>query len=543
MPRSAFAGLVLLLASTASAQQAPLVPADRPLEQVVDHYIAAELKTNKIEPAPLADDATILRRLTLDLVGRIPTLEETSAYLASTAPDKKRQVIDRLMTSPGFVRHQAQEFFTMLQLSDGTGKAPRRTSLHNYLTACFTEKRSWDRIFRELMLPDEADSKKTGAGEFLKSRVKDLNRLTIDTSTLFFGVNVSCAQCHDHPHVQAWTQDHFYGMKAFLARTVESGGFVGEKDFGVVKYVPNKGKEKVAPVMFLTGKQITDPGMREPNKDERKKEQDRLEEAKKSKKVPAPPSFSIRAKLVETALEPGQREFFARSIVNRLWHRLHGRGLVMPLDQMHTENAASHPELLAWLSRDLIDHGYDLQRMIRGLVSSDTYARSSRWDGDNYPMDKFFAVAQARPLTPSQLAVSLKLAASDPQAFVEPNQNTLEAKLLNVENSASRWSSLFPQPGENFQVGVSEAMLFANNEPLLKDLLEGNGTLAARLKSAPYLEQKADLAIRTTLCRPARMEEVQALAEYLRRRSDRLDAAYPQMIWALLTSTEFRFNH
>src|SRR5262249_14938620 len=132
---------------------------------------------------------------------------------------------------------------------------------------------------------------------------------------------------------------------------------------------------------------------------------------------PAPPKFSARAELVKLSLEPGQRDFFARSIVNRMWHRLFGYGLVMPRDQMHSENAPSHRELLDWLARDLVEHQYDLRRLIRGLVLSRAYARESRWDKGETPRPAFFAVARVRPLTPMQLAVSLRLAVTNPQTL------------------------------------------------------------------------------------------------------------------------------
>src|SRR3984885_3927797 len=124
----------------------------------------------------------------------------------------------------------------------------------------------------------------------------------------------------------------------------------------------------------------------------------RLDQGKKAKGPPAPPQFSLRAKLVETALAPEQREFFGRNIANRLVHRFFGRGLVMPLDQVHSENPASHPELLDWLARDLAEHGYDLKRTMRGLVLSNAYARSSRWETDKLPDERLFAVASVRPL-------------------------------------------------------------------------------------------------------------------------------------------------
>jgi hypothetical protein len=527
---------VVLLLHPAIGSGAELLPPDVAIEKAIDHYIDAGLKEDKIKAAPAADDATLLRRLTLDLNGRIPTSWELDEYLTSKSPDKKIKLVERLMASPAFVRHQALEFTTLLQAEARGKKGVQGGGLRDYLQMAFTENRSWDRIFREIMLPNQSNPKEKGAGEFLKSRVKDLNRVTIDVSSLFFGVNISCAQCHDHPHVMDWKQDHFYGMKSFFARTYEKGGFVGERDQGVVKFIPNKGKEKLAKVMFLSGKVVEAPGQVEVPKEKKKREPP-------AKAPPAPPKFSLRAKLVELALAPEQREFFSRAIVNRTWHRFLGRGLVMPLDQMHSANPASHPELLQWLARDTATHGYDLRRLIRGLVLSQAYARSSRWEGEDVPLDKFFAVAQVRALTPMQMAASLRLASSDPEKIPRSGAE-LEKYIENVERGAGRLAGLFVQPTDNFQVGVDEAMLFANNESLLKEVLaESSGSLVGRLKQIAEPEKRAELAVRTVFTRAARAEEIQTLGDYLRRRSDRPAAASQQMVWALMASAEFRFNH
>jgi Protein of unknown function (DUF1549)/Protein of unknown function (DUF1553) len=548
MTRNLLAFSFLVLVSSSAYSQGKLLPADRPVEQAIDQYIDARLKEEKITPAPPADDAAILRRLTLDLNGRVPTLSEMQEYLANSDPDKKVKLVDRLLASAAFPRQSAQQFYAFMQNQDGQRrKGDKGNPLYDYLLRSLAENRGWDRIFRETMLPDETDPKMQGASDFIKSRIKDLNRLAIDTSTTFLGVNVSCAQCHNHPHVQEWTQDQFYGMKSFFARTVDAGGFLGERDFGVVKYTPNKGAEKVSPIIFLTGKKIDAPGMKEPTADEQRKEQARLKvgakqkgKAPAAKAPPAPPQFSLRAKLVETALE--QREFFARNIANRLVHRFFGRGLVMPLDQMHSENPASHPELLDWLARDLTEHGYDLRRLARGIALSNAYARSSRWDSEQVPDEKLFAVASVRALTPTQMATSLKLVTADPQAL-PAERKKLEDRIDAIEKGASGLANLFGQPTDNFQVGVAEAMLFANNEALQKSLLEGAGTLVDRLKQEPDLAKKADLAVRTVLSRPSRPDEVQTLVGYLQRRQDRMDLACQQVVWALLTSAEFRFNH
>src|SRR5262245_14765323 len=382
MLRPAFAVAAALVVFFDAAWAADLLPSDRPIAEVVDHYIDLGLHNVPLKPASRADDATLIRRLTLDLDGRVPTAAESRTYCASTENDKRTKLIDRLMASPAFVRHQATELDTMLM-------AGSKGSLREYLIQAAGENRPWDRIFRELMLPDQSDKVQKAAALYLRQGLNDLDRLTADVSSTFFGVNISCAQCHDHPLVRDWKQDHFFGMKSFFSRTFVNGNggdsFLGERGYGTIRFKTTDDVEKQAKLMFLTGRRVEEPDAKELSKDEQKKEKEGLDRSKKDKVPPPPPKFSARAKLVELALGPGDREFFSRAIVNRIWYRLFGHGLVMPLDQMHSANPSSHPELLAWLARDVADHGYDLRSLIRGLVLSEAYSRSSRWDGVDQP--------------------------------------------------------------------------------------------------------------------------------------------------------------
>jgi hypothetical protein len=533
-----FSVVAVLLAPVSLATADDLLPPDKPIAEVVDQYIDARLKEEGISPAPPADDANFIRRLTLDLVGRIPTVAETKAYVAATDPDKRVQLVERLMASPGFVRHQATEFDVMMMYgSQGT--------LRDYLLRALAEKRSWDQIFREVLLANESDPKQKGVGEFLRRRLTDVDKLTNEVSTIFFGVNVSCAKCHDHPHVPDWKQDHFYGMKSFFNRTFDNGGFVAERDYGVVKFKTTRGQEREAKLMFLTGKVVDAPGMKEPSNEEQKKEKERFETFKRNKTPPPPPRFSARAQLVELALQPEQREFFSRSIANRLWHRLFGYGLVMPVDQMHSENPPSHPELLAWLARDTAEHGYDLRRLIRGLVLSRAYARSSRWESGPTPDPKLFAVARVRPLTPMQLATSLRLATTDPMSFqADLKPAEFEKRIEGLESSARGFASLIEQPRDDFQVSVSEALLFSNSDRIQKEYLADSGDrLVGRLQQIKDQRELIETAVRTVLSRPPSDEEVKLLGDYLGRREDRRVEACRQIVWALLTSAEFRFNY
>lgn len=528
--------LLLALLSTANfCPAADLLPPKTAIADAIDHYIDAELKAQTLTPASPADDATLLRRLTLDLNGRIPTLAEHRAYVGSNDPQKKLKLVDRLMASDAFTRHQVTEFDAMLA-TPPIGKRGSG-SLRDYLTRAFKENRSWDRIFRELMLADEKDPATKGSSIFLKTRVKDLDKLTTDVSVTFFGVNISCAQCHDHPLVTDWKQDHYYGLKSFFARTFEAGQVLGERDGGAVQFKTTKNVTKTAQMMFLTGKVIDAPGSKV------------ILPAKKDKtKLEAPttpPKFSARAALAKLALEPEQREFFAKSIANRLWHRHFGFGLVSPIDQMHSANHPSHPELLAWLARDTAENGYDIRRLIRGIVLSKTYARSSRYESEKFPSPKTFAVARLRALTPMQLATSLRIASSDPEAFPATlKADELERKIEAIENSARSLASRLEQPRDDFQISVTEALMFSNNDAVQRELLVDTADkLLGKLKNIKNPEDAVELAAKTVLTRNITVEEKKAMVDYVATRRDRLPEAYKQMVWALLTSAEFRFNY
>ena len=534
-----FSRLVLcsLLISTCVACADDLLPPDRPIADTIDQYIDSKLKALPV--ASQLDDYSLIRRLTLDLVGRIPTPIETKQFVEASDSNKRARLIDRLVDSPAFVRHQANQFDAMLAGPNG-----KTGGLRDYLVRALGDKRSWDVIFRELLLPDDNDAKTKGSTEFLKSRISDLDRVTNDVSVTFFGVNVSCAQCHDHPLVPDWKQDHFFGMKSFFARTFENGGFLAERDYGVVRFKPSKGPERQARMMFLTGATVDTPSTKELTKDEEKKEREKLEQFKKDKKAPPPPNFSARAKLVDVALQTKESEYFARSIVNRLWHRFMGFGIVMPLDQMHSENKASHPELLTWLARDVAGHKYDLRRTIQGIVSSKAYSRSSKWIHEAPQSPSWFAAGRLKPMTPMQLATSLKIATADPKPFENLQPAEFEKKIEALENSARGIASSFAQPTDDFQIGVGEALLFSNSDRVGKDILaDGGDRLLGRLKEVKDVNQAIEMIGRSVLCRPVSAEERQALTEYVERRRDRLQEAYKQVIWALVTSSEFRFNY
>ncbi len=540
--RSLVLALACLTLSGLPIYSADNFPANKSISEAIDHFVDAKIQRLNIKPAEQADDATIIRRITLDLVGRIPTPAETKAYVESGDSQKREKLVDRLMASPSFIRHQA----TMLDLAvnpplPGSNRAG---GTKTYLQNALTDNKSWDKIFRELMLPNEEDPKLKGSSDFLRTRITDLDRATNDVSVAFFGVNVSCAQCHDHPLVADWKQDHFYGMKSFLARSFDSGGVLAEKSNAVVKFKPTKGAERQAKMMFLTGEPIDAPGQKELSKEEEKKEKDLLEEFKKQKKAPPAPAFSARAKLVEVALAQPDGGFFSKAIVNRLWYQFTGQGFVSPLDQMHSENEPSHPELLTWLGKDMATNKYELKRMIRGMVLSKTYSRSSKYNAEKIPNASMFAYAKVRPMTPMQLATSLKIATIDPAHFEgKPEEVTKRIEIIEQNAGGLASSIAIPMP-DNFAIGVNEALLFSNNARYVTEILaDSPDRILGKIKNDSDAGIASATLVRSILSREAHPDEIKAFKEYADKRADRRPEAYKQIAWALITSPEFRFNH
>jgi len=536
--------LVSAVSAVAPVSAADVLPAERPINEAIDHYLRAGWVEAKVKPAPQVSRAGLVRRMTLDLAGRIPTVGETRAFVDSSSPSRWTALADRLLASPDFAYHHRNQLDLLLlatKKNDG--------EFRKYLLQAARENRTWDVLFRQMMTGSEANAAEKPALAFLKARAGSLDDLTNDTSVLFFGVNVSCAKCHDHPLVDDWKQDHFYGMASFFTRTyLTKKNTLAEKYSGLIKFKTTDGKEKQSRFMFLTGAEIAEPKLKK-TAEQRKAEDAEVKRQIKDPKAPAAkvPGFSPRAKLVEVALGAKDRQFFSRAIVNRIWLRLMGRGIVEPPDQMHSANSPSHPELLGWLARDLADHGYDLKRLIRGIVLSDAYAISSRFVGEgDIPGAETFAVASVRLLTPRQYSLSLLLASANPdQASKQVLSAEWPKRREQLENESNGLASQIELPGENFQVSVDEALLFSNNDKIQNSLLkDSTERLVGTLKSISDRRQLIGRAFEAMLSRAPDADEVAVFEAFLtkREKAGRV-AAIQQMVWALLTSPELRFNY
>ena len=534
---------VVFVGETANAAE-DLLPQETEIVTAINHYVSAHLAKNGLNPVAPADDATLLRRTMLDLAGRIPHALERDWFLSLPEADRRRMLVDRLMQSPDFDFHHRNWLDESLLPNQ-----PYNDEFRNYLLTAVQGRHSWDTIFRELMKAGVAEGPEKGAAQFLKSRVRELDDLTNDTAILFFGVNISCAKCHDHPLVTDWKQDHFYGMQAFFQRTYQTRkvSALAERPFGEVKFTTTSGEEKKAAFMFLTGDQVTDRTPEFPA-EERKSLEERIRKLEQED-VEAEivvPEFRPRDELVEVALRDSKDRFFARNIVNRLWARLLGTGLVDPLDQMHSGNPSSHPELLAWLANDLVSHGYDLRRLIQGIVLSEAYARSSEWaQPSEQPAANLFAVAKTRPLTPRQLAASLHVSVRNPEQWpaIDATDEWIKRR-TDLENQVNGWVREFEQPGDNFQVAVDEALFFSNSQRIQNEMLrDSDDRLLGALRKGENQNQAIEVLWLTVLGRVPQVDEITSANNWLDRIPDKKNESRTQLLWALLAGPEFRFNH
>ena len=512
------------------------------VSDAIDHYVDLGLAAQGLQASPPVNEAKRLRRLSLDLLGRPPTPPELTEYVFDSDLDRTVQAVDRMIRSTGFVRHQTEELHW--QVSDGIGKALRR-----YLESQIKEGMRWDRMFEDIILANYQEASTKGAAEFIQQRIGDIDRLTNDVSVRFFGVNISCAQCHDHPSVGEWTQDRYYGMKSFFNRTFENGGFVGEKSYGKVVYKTSLGESQEAPLQFLVGSPIDEPPSEAPSEAERKEEKRVLDQLKKEKKPVPPPAFSRRAALVETGLHPERVDYFSRAIVNRIWQRFMGRGLVEPLDQMHGDNTPSHPALLVWLSRYFTDSGFDLRELIRGLVLSQAYQRSSQQLGSGMAMPESYAVFNTRPLSPKQYAATLRFGSISPDRWSHEDMrgDNRETGLESIVAESASVAEWFERAGEDFYFNVDEALLLSNGSEAKSFLFRGgeNDLVTYLLErfAIHQVDEATREAYRVVLNRVPSAEERIWVEDYLRARRNDLKSAWQQVIWALLTSAENRFNH
>jgi hypothetical protein len=537
--------LMALGGGLARAQTPPVQtpPAPTPLAARIDQEIHKGLHGHA--SAPRAGDAEFLRRAYLDLTGIVPSAAEARAFLDDKSADKRARLIDRLLAGDGYARHMSQQLDVLL-LDRRNDKHVKRTEWTSFLRAALAANQPYDQLVRDILSADGQDPKTRAAAAFYLNREGEPHQLTKDISRLFLGMNLGCAQCHDHPLVDAYKQDFYYGLYAFLNRSylftdkASKRAVFAEKGDGDVTFqsvfVPKV--TKTSGPRLPEGKEIKEPKF--------DKGQEYTAAVKQGER--GIPKFSRRAQLAAALTGPDNPRF-ARATANRLWSFVFGRGIVQPIEYDHPANPPSHAELLDLLAKELAARKYDVKSFLKELMLSEAYQRSSEPPAAAKDIDPAkFAVAALRPLSPEQLGWSVLQATG--QLDAERGAKASEASLFaKYDGAVGQFVRTFgTTPGEPVSVQDFEATLdqtlFLRNGDLVRGWLTPRpGNLADRLSNLKDAAAFANELYLSVLTRPPAPEEAKDVADYLGRRPADRAAAVQELIWALVTSAEFRFNH
>jgi hypothetical protein len=508
---------LLVIATLAGDVQAPLPPR-------IDKLIAAGVPDFAKHAAPLADDAEFVRRIYLDLTGTIPTSAEVRTFLDDKSASKRAKLVNQLLDSPGYVRRMTWFLDVTLMERRPDAKVPR-AAWEAYLTTVVTENRPYDEFVRELLSADGTDAKTRPAAKFLLDRNLEPDLVTRDLSRIFMGRNLQCAQCHDHPNVDDYKQDEYYGIAAFLNRSFlfpnpgVPNATIAEKAEGDVTFVSvfDKTKKQNTTVPKILGcKPIVET---------------KPEKGKEYKVAPAPnvrpiPTYS-RRELLAGAITSPENKAFARTAVNRIWTMLLGRGIVNAPEWDHTANPPSHPELLDLLAAEFVKHNHDIKWLLGQIALSDTYQRSSAVPASltDVPPDRYL-VATLKPLSPEQLAFAVAQVGGQP----------------NGTGALGIFRSTFgARPGEPQDTFIStlDQTLFLKYGATVRVMLAPRGVALAKLTDSDAIANELFLSV---LARLPTADEKKDVADALKSAKDR-NAALSELVWALVASAEFRFNH
>jgi hypothetical protein len=523
----------LLLVPVASAAD------EQALTAAIDQHLAARWAANNVEPAPRADDAEFLRRVYLDLAGRIPPAAEVRAFLADNAADKRQRLVEKLLASPQYVEHFTNIWRGLLvpeaaNNPDGPALDP---AFDAWLRKQVSDNVGYDKMVREILavpfaanvaprpapmpVPDGQQPPAPMPSPAAYYTVKDVKpeNLAASTARLFLGVRLECAQCHHHPFAR-WKREQFWGYAAFFAglqRQNQGDGVTPIREVFDRREMKIPGSETVVPALFLDGG-----------------------EPRWKFKVGA------RVTLADWITAP-DNPYFARAAVNRMWAHFFGTGIVEPVDDLEGQDAPSHPELLQEMARQFVAHGFDWKFLIRGITASQAYQLSSTQTHPEQADPRRFARMAVRGLTPEQVFDSL-VQATGYRAPAPPRQDMPD----DAEPAPDRalLMARFAVSGERrteAQTSILQALTLMNGK-FVADVtsLKGSGTLALVAGDKDLdTAGKVEALFLAALSRKPTVRESQRLVKYVESGGPLKDSrfALADVFWALLNSGEFILNH
>ena len=505
-----------------------------PARNFLDEIVFARLRKLGLPPSDPCDDGTFLRRATLDICGRLPTRAETDAFLADAAPDKHEKLIDRLLADPGYADYFAAKWNAILRNRRRSAKddpAPTQ-AFHKWIRDSLADNKPYDVFVREVL---------TAAGEEIAvppalwyREVRDVYSQTEDAAQLFLGQRIACARCHHHP-MERWTQEDYFGMAAFFSR-------LEIKDAKPLKK-GKKGQPDTPGTPFTVGfkpgrPQATHPRTNKPVPPT----------GLGGSAVPVAQDADPRAALAGWMTAP-DNPYFARMLVNRYWKHFFGRGIVEPEDDLRATNPASHPDLLDALAKRFVEDKYDIKKLIRVICTSTLYRLSAVPNRHN-AADR----ANFSRYIPKRLPAEVLLDAIDTVAGTKTNfkgapsgvaravqlpDNLVDSYFLSVFGRPDNASACECERGSD--ATLAQALHMFNSADVLAKV-SGPRAKALAADKRPHEQRLAELYL-IALSREPSKEELAALLAHIQGKGKDVQAAYEDILWAVINGKEFVFNH
>ena len=487
----------------------------------VDELAAEKWMKLGLQPSPLSDDATFLRRLTIDLCGRLPTVEETRAFIDDKSGSKRREVVDRLLDSPDYPAYFAMRWGAILRNSKLAGADQASYAFHNWIKDMIARNRPYDEFVRGVVAAAGEWQDAPAINWYWQTRDDQLHSVTADTAQVFLGIRLQCARCHHHPY-ERWGQEDYYGLAGFFTR-------LGRKSFG-------------QPPPYFASSSVT-TGEKNPL----------------TGKVPEPkfldgeygkftPEDDPRHALVDWMAKP-DNPFFARVLVNRLWGHFMGRGLVNEVDDMRESNPPSNPKLLDALAKDFVDHKFDVRHIVRTLVNSRVYQLSSAPTEHNKDDRQNFARFYARRLIAEVLLDAVDQTTGTRTRFGNI-ADSARAVDLPHEGFGSYFLDTFDRPKRvsgcecerSSGATLAQVLLLANSDELENKLSSGDGRIAKLVADKKPIPEIIDELYLSAFARRPHDRERETSVKYVESQEDKRQAL-EDILWTIVNSKEFLFNH
>ncbi len=489
----------------------------------IDEAVFSKLQVLGIPPSDVCDDATFLRRVSVDVAGRLPTLEETQAFLADTNPAKRDKLIDRLLDSSAYADYFANKWAAVLRIKRANNVSVRGNyAFHDWIRNSFHTNMPYDQFVREI-LAASGDAGRQPAVTWYK-HVRTANEQVEDTAQLFLGLRIQCARCHHHPF-EKWSQDDYYGFQAYFSQ-------VGRKPSSE----PNE--ERIFHKRGAAG--ATNP----------KTNQRLVPTGLDADPEQLAADDDPRHALVDWMADP-QNPFFAKALVNRYWKHFFGRGIVDPEDDMRVTNPASNPELLDGLAQHFVKSGFDIKELVRTICRSKTYQLSSLPNEYNASDKQNFSRYYPKRLNAEVLLDAIDQVTATNTAFSGLPSSTRAVQLPD-SGGMNYFLTVFGRPQaesaceceRSSEANLAQSLHLLNSNEVQGKLSSGSGRarqLAADTTRSD--EEKVRELYIWAFAREPQSTEVQVAVAHIAKHPDQKQVAFEDILWALINTKEFLFNH